>query len=460
MSVQYDTVGGEQQEIQQALPGLAHQLETYLEPLLIWLDAYLDKRLVRTFVYAIAAILQFRGNQQALQLSELGAYLPGSGREPARTKKLQRLLMSSKWGKEIINGFLWKRANEKLKEMKAVGERPLCIWDGSVLEKPESEKAEGICGVVSSRAKRLRKQRKSIFNRLGGKPITVMGMEWTGIILVSKQKIPTLVKMVWWSRKGDQATKQRDQEKALLRMISGAWRQAVIHVFDRGYGNGPWLGYLGAFQALFVIRWKKGHHFLDENGQEMALSQIVGRTRSKWHKELWNFQKRCLMKTGIVVKRVRHAQYAGDLWVVAVRQKGEPWYLITNIPIETEKDAWDIVFVYRERWKIETVFRYGKSELCLETVNLQEQGKREKMLLIVMVVYMFLLWLMEKHQKEQVTWLLQNYCHRTGKKQQEQEFPIYRVRWAISRYWQKCDPIFSFTALGDIPKKIAVRENI
>ncbi len=101
-----------------------------------------------------------------------------------------------------------------------------------------------------------------------------------------------------------------------------------------------------------------------------------------------------------------------------------------------------------------------KSELCLETVNLRKQEKREKMLLIVMVVYMFLLWLMEKHQREQVMWLLQNYCHRTGKKQNEQEFPIYRVRWAISRYWQKCQPIFSFTALGDIPNRNGGTENV
>jgi len=243
MPSQYDTGAREEQEIQQALPGLAQQLETYLDPLLIWLDAYLDKRLVRTFVYAIAAILQFRGNQQALQLSELGAYLPCGGREPARTKKLQRLLMSNRWGKEVLNRFLWMRAQEKLKAMKANGEKGLCIWDGSVYEKAESEKAEGTCGVVSSRAKRLRKQRKGIFNRVGGKPITVMGREWTGVILLGKEKITSLVKMVWWRRKGDQATKQRDQEKALRRTISGGWGQFVIHVFDRGYGNGPWLGY-------------------------------------------------------------------------------------------------------------------------------------------------------------------------------------------------------------------------
>ncbi len=86
---------------------------------------------------------------------------------------------------------------------------------------------------------------------------------------------------------------------------------------------------------------------------------------------------------------------------------------VTNVPIETEKAAWEIVFAYRARWKIETCFRYGKSELCLETVNLRDQEKREKMLLIVMVVYMLLLWMMEEAQKRIVRWLLYNYCHRT-----------------------------------------------
>lgn len=452
MSVQYDTKEEEEQEEYSSIPCLAQQVETYLEPLLMWLDAYLDKRLVRTFVYAIVAILQFRGNQQALQLSELGAYLPCGGREPAKTKRLQSLLTSTRWGKAILDGFIWMKADEKVHEMKAAGERILCIWDGSVLEKVDSEKGEGIGRVLSSKAKRLKKYKKGIYNERGGKPVTVLGMEWTGVILVGAKGIPTLVKMAWWSRSGENATKQKKVEGAILLKIAHSWHQWVLHVCDRGYGTGWYLEIFQAFRQFFVIRWKKGNHFIDENGEEKALSEIIGRTRSTWHKQLWNFQKRCYMKTGVLVKRVKHEKYAGDLWIVVVRQKGEPWYLVTNVPVETEKDAWDIVFAYRARWKIETVFRYGKSELRLETVNLHDQEKREKMLLIVVVVYMFLLWLTEKSQKNLVTWLLFHYCHRTGKKQNEQEFPIYRLRWAISRYLQKCPPSFSFAVLGTIPE--------
>jgi hypothetical protein len=31
----------------------------------------------------------------------------------------------------------------------------------------------------------------------------------------------------------------------------------------------------------------------------------------RWYKELWNFQKRCFMKIGILVKRVKRENYAG-----------------------------------------------------------------------------------------------------------------------------------------------------
>jgi len=238
MPSQYDTTESQEQDREPALPSLAQQLEKYLEPLLIWLDAYLDKRLVRTFVYAITAILQFRGNQQALQLSELGAYLPCSGKEPAKTKRLQRFLSSKNWGKAILEEFIWRNADKQVREMKATEERILCIWDGSVLEKADSEKSEGMCSVVSSKAKHLKKYKRGIFNQRGGKPITVFGMEWTGVIVLGEKGIPTLAKMMWWSRKGEKATTQRSVERAILLKIHRFWQQWVLHICDRGYGSG------------------------------------------------------------------------------------------------------------------------------------------------------------------------------------------------------------------------------
>jgi hypothetical protein len=69
--------------------------------------------------------------------------LPCSGKEPAKTKRLQRLFTSTHWGKEILDTFLWMKANEKLKVMKAAGERPLCIWDGSVARSTRKREDRG-----------------------------------------------------------------------------------------------------------------------------------------------------------------------------------------------------------------------------------------------------------------------------------------------------------------------------
>ncbi len=81
-------VGQEQEMIERLAKGL--------EPLLERLDAYLDKRLVRTLVESVAAILAFRNPKQGLHVSELGAYIKNGAQAPAGTKKLERLLHSEK----------------------------------------------------------------------------------------------------------------------------------------------------------------------------------------------------------------------------------------------------------------------------------------------------------------------------------------------------------------------------
>jgi hypothetical protein len=145
MSIQYRTSLEEQQEKEHLSQRLAQQLEAFLEPLLTCLDAYLDTRLVRTFLLSIAAILTFRNTKQGLCLSELGSYILSGAHAPAGTKRMSRLLHAQKWKADLIERFLWKRAKERVNQLEADGKEVLCIWDGSVIEKPESEKIEGLC---------------------------------------------------------------------------------------------------------------------------------------------------------------------------------------------------------------------------------------------------------------------------------------------------------------------------
>jgi hypothetical protein len=134
------------------------------------------------------------------------------------------------------------------------------------------------------------------------------------------------------------------------------------------------------YQVHFLIHWKKGHHFFDENGEENALGQIGKKKRSWGHRMIWDERKKEERKTGIVAMRVRHASYPGELWVVIVRRGGEPWYLVTNRCIETEEQAWECYRFYCRRWQVETVFRYEKSELAIETVRVWKREKRNKLL--------------------------------------------------------------------------------
>ncbi len=65
----YDILNPRDQEEEQASQELARLLETYLLPLLTYLDTLLDKRLLRTFVQCCVAILRFRNNKQGLHFA-------------------------------------------------------------------------------------------------------------------------------------------------------------------------------------------------------------------------------------------------------------------------------------------------------------------------------------------------------------------------------------------------------
>jgi hypothetical protein len=218
----------------------------------------------------------------------------------------------------------------------------------------------------------------------------------------------------------------------------------VLHVFDRGYASGPWLRRLERSQVEFLIRWKKGHQFCDEQGTQQPLSQIGKSQRSSWVRWLWDERSRKLRKTGIVAVRVRHADYAGPLWVVIVRRGGEPWYLLTNRPIESEEQAWQCYWAYCRRWQVETVFRYDKCELGIETIRLWTRHKRNKLLQMVGLVHAVLLQLLGEEQQDLCDWLLRHYCPRRGRKSQSARVPLYRLRWALSRLLAQWRPLFTW----------------
>lgn len=166
------------------------------------------------------------------------------------------MLHSAKWSSGLIEQFLWRQADQGLSELEAAGDSPLCVWDGSVLEKPESEHLEGLAPVRSSKAKRVPRSRPGVFNT-PGRPIVVRGWEWTAVLLCGLKGAVQVVSMRWWMSLGEQATTARDQEGHLLRECAQRWGQRVLHLVDRGYAGAPWLGELAWSGVRFVMRWRQ-----------------------------------------------------------------------------------------------------------------------------------------------------------------------------------------------------------
>jgi len=127
--------------------------------------------------------------------------------------------------------------------------------------------------------------------------------------------------------------------------------------------------------------------------------------------------------------------------VVSRPGKGRPpWYLLTNEPINTAEDAWHVVLAYARRWQIEVAWRYGKSELGMESPRLWSWEGRQRLLLIVTLAYAFLLSLLDQDFEDLRHCLFQHWCHRTGKRSRTRSAPLYRLRASLSALWSAYRP--------------------
>jgi len=412
----------------------------FLSGLLGVLNNNIDRRLVETFLALVLVIIMHRHRNQGLVLSELGGYLKPACSAPAGTKRISNLLHSRNWDAEFVETYLWTKADERVLSLSQAERTILVIWDESVIEKPESLHLEGLCAVRSSKAKRLKRIKPGYFNPPGGRPIFVPGYHWLQVLVTGMEGPITLANMQWWTTRGEAATDKRSVETVILRETSQRWGQQVLHIWDRGFAGAPWLCMSYVHAIRFVMRWPKHYHLLDELEQECKAWQVTRGKRSWEHRMLWDARRRCYRKTGILAVPVFDKTYHQPLWLVVARpgQGREPWYLLTNEPIRSPQDAWQIVLAYARRWSVETSIRFDKCELAFESPRLQHWETQKRILLIATLAYAFLLSLLPVAQL--VEWLLRNWCHRTGKWSLKVKAPLHRLRSALSRLWLSHPP--------------------
>lgn len=423
-------------EAAEAAQAASEELVSFVRPLLGELDEQLDKRLVRTFLGLLQVILMLRHNRYGLLLSELGGYLLGAAHAPAGTKRISNLLRSQRWSAEVISRYLWQQAEGRVQALAAAESPALVVWDESVIEKPESIALEGLCAVRSAKAHRLSRIKKGFYNPPTGKPTFVPGQNWLMVMVLGMVGTPTLAAMRFWSRRGEHATDRKSVVLAVLEQAAQAWGQQVVHLFDRGYASGPWLEHFFALHIRFIVRWRNSYHLQDAKGRRSPGDMCRGK-RSLEHRLLWDARRRCQRKVGILYFPVHHPKHPHQsLWLVVARPKDRPaWHFLTNQPVASTEQAWQVLQMYARRWQIETAFRFFKAELALESPRLWSWHNRLKLFAIVALVYAFLLSLLAPAAAPLQEFLLEHFCPRTGKRHRLATMPLYRLRSAIVRLW-------------------------
>lgn len=430
-------------EKQEKSKQLERRLVDKLRPLLSKLNEKLDRRLVKTLLGLVMAIVIHRHRNNGLLLSELGSYLLGAERNCAGTKRISNLVHSEKWEADLIEDHFWQAGSQRVEEVQAQGQRPLVIWDESVLEKSESLQAEGLCAVRSTKAARLKRIKPGYFNPPGGRPVFVPGFHWLKVLVAGWKDKPTLTHMSWWTTRGEQKSQKREEETAILAKIDHLWGKEVLHIWDRGFAGKPWLTQVFLHGARFVLRWPKNYQLLDDQGQLRKPGEISKGKRSWEHRLLWDARRRCQRQTGIIAFPVSDPTHQQPLWLVIARRKGQsPWYLLTSQPAHSSQLAWQIVYAYARRWQVEMTIRYNKCELAFESPRLFSWQARQKLLWIAALAYAFLLSLLVPTLSCLSSWLLRTFCHRTGKRSRDTPTPLYRLRFALSLLWLTHPPPF------------------
>jgi hypothetical protein len=308
-----------------------------------------DKRLVRTFLQTVAVMLTFGDRAHGLLLSELGGSLLSPAQAPAGPKRLSNLLHSAKWAAALIRHFLWQRASAQLTQWQQAGEDGLVIWDERGWEKPVSWHRDELGPTRSSQAAPLTPIKPGDYSPPRG-PIFVPGLPWLAVLLIGRLTVqgpPLLAAQRWWTKRGPHTCSKRDVAGKLLVELAARWGRAVIHVFDQGLASAFWLGVVLAYNLRFVLRWRKDYQLLDAAGNRRLSWKIAQGKRGWSQRTLWEARRARWVVATVLVLRVAHPDHREQpLSLLICRSQGRsPWYLLTAEAIESDGQAWQVVFV-------------------------------------------------------------------------------------------------------------------
>lgn len=184
-----------------------------------------------------------------------------------------------------------------------------------------------------------------------------------------------------------------------------------IHVFDRGGDNFEAICHILQTKCDWIIRASRmNRNVLTSKGEEISLNKLLKRARRLGGYEL-HLRSRpgakariARLKVSVVpvgfVKPAHRSPWVSacpiervDMNAVLVEEAKRPggkkpicWVLLTNLPVETFEDAWQVIDDYEQRWLIEEYHKVLKTGCGVERHALRSADRLEPLIAMLMVV--------------------------------------------------------------------------
>lgn len=176
---------------------------------------------------------------------------------------------------------------------------------------------------------------------------------------------------------------------------------AVNKAFD---GNGIWLADRG-FDGLnlyemwfsrrcrFIVRQRGDRYVLTANGVRILERDLLEHLRRKWlHKGRHG---------NIVFCKVKLPDHNQHLYLIACwREKSDnPLILLTNLVVENERQARQIISYYKKRWSCEETIQFLKGRIGLERFRIRSYEAIKRLMILAMLAMGFLTWILLKNRQ-------------------------------------------------------------
>lgn len=213
---------------------------------------------------------------------------------------------------------------------------------------------------------------------------------------------------------------------------------AINKAFD---GNGIWLADRG-FDGLnlyemwfsrkcrFIVRQRGDRYVLTANGVRILERDLLEHLRRQWLHQGRH--------SDIVFCKVKLPDHNQHLYLIGCwREKSNnPLILLTNLVVENEQQARQIISYYKKRWSCEETIQFLKGRVGLERFRIRRYEAIKRLMILAMLAMGFLTWILLKNR--QLTKFLFSLTSRFRKERKFIYYLLLDGLQELSRLCQLC----------------------